>query len=139
MTSKLGLCRLTASVFATVAGLSVASQTLGDTKHATCGADKSTFKAWVDEMPGKSHEIIVAGKVSCPTTGFKVDLVKAIPQGINPHILILDLKITAPSGTVGQVVTPHEVRFEEANGSRYSGVTIRGGGPEFLVDVGIVH
>jgi hypothetical protein len=97
---------------------------------------KDTFKAWKDEMPGSSRSLYVTGEVECPTIGWKVELSEALPPGINPAILILQINATKPSGPAGQKITNVPVRFEKKPPNNYGQVTIRGGGPDFTIDVG---
>lgn len=104
-------------------------------------ADKSQFKAHINLMPGPSpkNNLIVTGIVSCPTAGWKETLVEAKPPGINPSILILEVKSSKPSGLVSQVITPVQVRFDKTNADKFKNVTIRGAGPEFTLEVEEVH
>ena len=76
---------------------------------------KGTFKAWIDRMPGPGAKpkLIVVGDVQVPTSGWHVWLESRNPQGVNPQILILDVKAQPPSGIVLEVVTTIPVRFEE--------------------------
>jgi hypothetical protein len=98
------------------------------------------FKAWLDTQPVGPRKLIVTGEVEVPTGGWSVELVAASPQGINPTIKILDLKSSAPSGNVIQVVTKIPVRFEEKPAAHaYTQVTIRNGQNEFSIAVGVVH
>jgi hypothetical protein len=97
---------------------------------------KETFEAWINKMPGSPHKLIVIGAVEVPTPGWKVDLVRAEPQGINPDILLLDVHAVPPSGKVPQIVTRMPVRFEESPPLReYAQVDIRDGSDHVLVDV----
>jgi hypothetical protein len=103
---------------------------------ASCMADPAKFKAWKNMMPPiHSVKLIVTGEVTCPTTGWKVRLVEARPQGINPAILILQLVAKKPGGIVNPVLTAVAVRFDKAKGGKYQQVTIRGGGPDFTIPV----
>ena len=98
----------------------------------------STFKAWIDKMPGSSPKLIVIGKVEAPTLGWKISLGKANP-GINPTIIILDITAIPPRGTVPQVITQHDLRFEETPPQEeYEQATIRYDGKEFTIRVKIV-
>jgi hypothetical protein len=106
---------------------------------STMGPDKATFKAWKDEMPGSAHKLIVTGEVVFPTTGWKARLSEAVPQGINPSILVLELDTTKPIGNAGQMVTRSPVRFEKTPAGAYDQVMIRGAGANFTLDVGVVH
>ena len=103
---------------------------------ASCMADPAKFRAWKNMMPPvHSVKLFVAGEVTCPTTGWKVRLVEARPQGINPAILILQLVARKPSGITQPVLTRVPVRFQKARGGTYQQVTIRGGGPDFTIPV----
>jgi hypothetical protein len=51
--------------------------------------------------------------VTEPTTGWQVDLERAVPQGINPKILLLKLIEVRPTGAAGNIVTTHHVRYDE--------------------------
>jgi hypothetical protein len=98
-----------------------------------------TFKAWIDELPGSPHRLIVIGEVECPTTGWTVGLSEAVPQGINGAILILQIDAVSPTGPAGQMITRLAVRFEKSPTPNYRQVTIRGGGPDFTLDVGVAQ
>jgi hypothetical protein len=96
---------------------------------------KETFKAWVDRMPGSPPKLIVIGVVEVPTLGWKVDLVRAEPQGINPDILLLDIRAVAPGGDVPQVISKIKVRYEESPPQRkYSQVDVRDGADHVVID-----
>ncbi len=100
---------------------------------------QNTFKAWIDNMPGSQDPLIVTGDVVFPTGGWKAELVEAVPQGINPTILILDERETAPTGIVNQMVTTLHLRFEKPHGKAYKQVTIRGAGSQFTIPVAQVN
>jgi hypothetical protein len=103
---------------------------------ASCMADQAKFKAWKNMMPPqRTIKLFVIGEVTCPTTGWKVRLVEAKPQGVNPAILILQLVAKKPGGITKPVLTPVQVRFEKAKGGDYQQVTIRGGGPDFTIPI----
>lgn len=102
-------------------------------------AIKSTFEAWIDKMPPSRDTLHVKGKVEFPTSGYKAALVEAKPPGINPAILILDVRETAPTGTVLEVVTRVEVApFSRPDSGKITEVTIRSDGPAFTIPVRIV-
>ncbi len=84
----------------------------------------SNWKAWQDSMPPGPSTIHVVGSCTFPTHGYKVKLAKAVPQGINPAILLLRLTITKPTGPV--ILTPEkkEVRFRAKAPRKYTHVTI---------------
>jgi hypothetical protein len=102
-------------------------------------SDKGEFKAWLDKMPGANNTLHVTGKVTVPTTGFHVSLVEAVPQGINPKILILEVKKVRPTGAAGDVVTHVPVRYDRAHSPDYTDVTIRDDGNDFTIPVEVVH
>jgi len=102
-------------------------------------SDQSEFKAWIDKMPGANNTLHVTGKVTVPTTGYHVSLVEAVPQGINPKVLILEVKKVKPTGPAGQMIEHLPVRYDKPKSSDYTEVTIRGDGPEFSIPVEIVH
>ncbi|MBK8255965.1 MAG: hypothetical protein IPK82_25275 [Polyangiaceae bacterium] len=77
-------------------------------------------------MPPGPARFHVTGTVLVPHPGFDVKLVKAEPQGFNPAELILDLVVEEKYGVWPQVVTPLNVRFDEAPlAHEYTGVLIR--------------
>jgi hypothetical protein len=88
-----------------------------------CTCNEGTWEASLDTMPMHEKTLRVKGICTCPTTGYKVRLVRAEPQGINPEILILRLETTPPGGMAGQMMTPHEVSYTEM-GASYRKVTI---------------
>jgi hypothetical protein len=99
-------------------------------------SDKDEFKAWIDKMPPASHHTLhVTGKVTVPTTGYHVSLVEAESQGINPKILILDVKKEPPTKPAGQMVSHVPVEYEKKHSSDYTEVTIRGDGNSFTIPV----
>jgi len=102
-------------------------------------ARKDSFKAWIDYMPGGPPRLIVIGDVTTePTVG--VQLVKAVPQGINPTILILDLILTAGTGRGGTTPAVQPVRYEESPPAAiYTNVTIRSGTDSFAIPVTQTH
>lgn len=100
---------------------------------------EDTFRAWHNLMP-PAPSFIVTGEVEAPTPGWSVTLTPAVPQGINPDILILELNATRPSGPTIQIPTLIPVRYQQVPPARhYSQVTIRHGRREFTIGVGIVH
>ena len=102
-------------------------------------SDQSEFKAWIDKMPGANNTLHVTGKITVPTTGYHVSLVEAVPQGINPDILILEVKKVPPSGPAGQMIEHLPVRYDKPHSPDYSEVTILGDGDGFSLPVKIVH
>lgn len=80
--------------------------------------------AWINLMPGAPSRLYVTGTVITRTPVASVELVPAVPQGINPAQLILDLRLGANSPL--QVVTETPVRYEQAaQQGQYTTVAIR--------------
>jgi hypothetical protein len=77
-----------------------------------------------DFMPLGTPTLRVTGVCFTPTPGYKIKLVPAVPQGINPLILILKKIVTPPTGIQPQVITRVDVRFEKKTRTRYTHVTI---------------
>lgn len=51
------------------------------------------WHAWVNAMPPGPHTLHVSGTVTVPNGDTLVKLARAVPQGFNPRILILDLEM----------------------------------------------
>lgn len=81
------------------------------------------WKAWLNLQPPGPATLIVVGEVEADA---RPVLTKAVPQGLNPTILILDLTIEK-TGDAGNAPTWREARYEESPvaQSQYSQVDIR--------------
>lgn len=95
-----------------------------DTLHG-CTCHDNTWSAILDMMPPEPGRLTVRGSCTCPTGGYQAALKKAVPQGINPAILLLELTTVAPTGIVNQMVTTYDVEYVEAGGPLYEQVQIR--------------
>jgi hypothetical protein len=84
----------------------------------------SNWKAWQNRMPMAMPTINVVGTCTFPTPGYKAKLVKAVPQGFNPAILLLRLMITKSSGPIIQPTKKVEVRYTAKTGALFTHVTI---------------
>jgi hypothetical protein len=82
----------------------------------------SDWTAWVDEMPPGPSSLHVHGRVTVPTPGYEATLSPTVPQGINPKILMLDLKVARKPGIWPQHVAqinasyvqqPYEGHYEQ--------------------------
>jgi hypothetical protein len=91
------------------------------------------WEAWHDRMPGAEPTLHVTGRCEFRTSGWTVRLERAVPQGINPRDLLLDLVVTPPTGPVADVVTEEEVRYDEQTDAEFGSVTIRPDGPTLTV------
>src|ERR1043165_2635814 len=92
-------------------------------KPGQCGG----WYAWINKMPGSVHQLYVIGTCVFPTSGWRAHLERAVPQGINPKILILRRIVTPPTGIVLPVITRVPVRYEELPPVDYDQVEIQPG------------
>lgn len=84
----------------------------------------SGWKAVHNFQPPGPATLHVTGKCVFNTSGFKVTLQKAVPQGINQFILLLRKIVTPPTGIVLPVVTTVPVSFKLKTNTKYTHVTI---------------
>jgi hypothetical protein len=97
---------------------------------------KDTFAAWISRLPPGPPKLSVTGAIEVPTGGYSAKLVRAVPQGINPAILLLDVQVTKPTGNVIQVISRVDLRFEESPPLvKYASVTVRLGSDTVTVNV----
>jgi hypothetical protein len=95
--------------------------------------EQNAFKAWINKQPGSGGGLHVIGKVQA-SAGAVGTLSKAVPQGINPLILLLDLAITEVGGATTESTI--DVRFdEEPSLQPYTSVQIVFEGPTITVPV----
>ena len=95
------------------------------------------WRAWHDRMPPGPATLHVHGRCTFPTSGYKVKLVKAVPQGINPAILLLRRMVTPPAGIVLPVVQTIPVVFKLKTNAKYTHVTILPDGVTVKVKVAV--
>jgi hypothetical protein len=99
--------------------------TKATTSKAKVAAGKcSGWKAILNLMPPGPSILKVTGKCLFPKHGFKVTLKEAVPQGINPAILLLKKTVKPPTGIV--IPTPQvvNVTFTKKTKFKYQKVTI---------------
>ena len=85
------------------------------------------WKAWEDRLPGPGMGVAlyVTGEAETSNSNQTLHLHEAVPQGINPTILILDLTLTT-SGIGNAVMDWKSVRFEKKlSRDHYSNVDVR--------------
>lgn len=87
-----------------------------------------------DHMPPEPAVLRVTGTCTFPTAGYKVELYRHEPQGINPKDLLLDKVVIAPVDPVVPVITDVEARYEETTDFEYDTVTILPDGPSIPVE-----
>ena len=84
----------------------------------------SGWKAVSNRQPPGPATLRVTGKCTFPRLGYKVKLVKAVPQGINPAILLLRKVVTPPSGPSPTIPQTIPVVYVQKGGTNYTHVTI---------------
>ena len=90
-------------------------------------AIQNTFKAELIKHYHNNCKLRVTGDLTEPTTGWTVSLERAMPQGINPNILLLKLVEVKPTDAAGNIVTTHHVKYDEDPAQvEYTQVTIEG-------------
>jgi hypothetical protein len=82
------------------------------------------WRAVLDHEPPLPWRLRVTGRCTFPTPGYKVTLKEAVPQGINPHILLLRKTVTPPKGVVIQIPQTVDVTFTKKTKTEYTRVTI---------------
>lgn len=101
---------------------------------------RNTFKAWIDHPPGTPPRLIMTGEVRVPTNGQQPQLSKRTPQGINPKILILDVRAQQPGSDVPAETTIIPLRYEESPPQdEYGQVMIATCRGEIVVNIGRPH
>jgi hypothetical protein len=83
----------------------------------------------IPDFAGRTYRLVVTGDVQVTATNLTPKLSVHSPMGINPRILLLDLKIVSSGGFGGQIVFYKHVLFSKAtSGNQYSEVDILFGG-----------
>ena len=70
------------------------------------------WRAWVNAMPGTQRRLLVTGRVTVPTGGYRVRLELGAVQEIHPPIQQVELIAQPPSGGASQAIVTHDVRGE---------------------------
>ncbi|APR76170.1 Hypothetical protein A7982_01517 [Minicystis rosea] len=98
----------------------------GPGKDTPLPLDTSDWYAWMNLMPPGPRSLHVTGVVTVGNPGYEVKLTEAVPQGMNPKDLILDLVLTRKPGIWPQVVTQMPVSFVKPSPSvDYDSVLVR--------------
>jgi hypothetical protein len=87
--------------------------------------------------PDAKPTLWVRGPVELPTPRHRAQLERAVPQGINPKILLLHTVIIPPEGISTPQMSRTDVEYIERTGYRYESVTILPQG--IYVEVQEVH
>ena len=84
----------------------------------------------VDAMPGPNDNprLIVSGKVTVPTGGYRLDLRMGAVAESYPVQVTVHLDVVPPKGVASQAVETHEVRNSWRSEQRVGSVTVRCGG-----------
>jgi len=91
-----------------------------------------------DRMPGRTPTLRVDGCCCFNEDGWQAELRDHEPQGINPRIMMIDLVVTPPDGSVPEVLTEVPVQWEQETGSEYDQVhvvVVGGEAPDKMIDV----
>jgi len=107
----------------------------GKAKAKAAPGKCSGWKAVLNMMPPGPSVLRVTGKCFFPTHGYKVTLKEAVPQGINPAILLLRKTVTPPTGFVIQTPQVVKVTFTKKTKTKYSKVTILPDGITITVQI----
>ncbi len=100
------------------------------------GLQEKAFKAWIDSMPPGKPTLIVTGETDPIEVDWKVVLVRAAPQGINPKVLLLKIEVTKPTGLHSNALASRTLRYEEKPAQAdYASVTILNGDHAFTLPV----
>ena len=86
------------------------------------------WRAWVDAMPGpRGRRLLVTGRVTVPTGGYRVRLELGAVQEIHPPVQQVELIANPPDDGATQAIVTHEVRGDFAALHQYGAVVIRCG------------
>ena len=101
------------------------------------GPGKCTgWEAIEDQMPPGPATLRVTGRCTFPAHGYKVKLKKAVPQGINPTILLLEKIVTRPTKPGIQTPEVVQVRYQQrVRPGQYTRVTILPDGKTIKVQI----
>jgi hypothetical protein len=79
----------------------------------------------IPDFAGRTYRLVVTGDVQVTATNLDPVLSMHMPQGINPRILLLDLKIVSRGGFGGQIVFyKHTMFMRRTSGHQYDEVDI---------------
>lgn len=101
-----------------------------DQPSSDCPIVRSTdWRAHVDAMPGPNDNprLIVSGKVTVPTGGYKLSLRMGQVAESYPVQVTVYLDATPPSGMASQALVTHDVRGSWRSEERVGSVTVRCG------------
>lgn len=104
------------------------------------GVETQDWYAWNDLMPPQPDFFHITGEVNVPNPGVTPSLAPAVPQGINPAILLLDLYLVQQPGVWPQVFVWKPARFDKKILRGYTHVEVRCDGKTIAtVEVQDIH
>jgi hypothetical protein len=80
------------------------------------------WEATLNTQPPNRNILTVTGSVTCPDQGLKLTLEPAVPPGIIPEELLLDIKVEK-HGNISHMVTIYDLKYTQEN-ARYKSVRI---------------
>jgi hypothetical protein len=99
-----------------------------------------SLKAWIDRQPGvgKTPKLHVTISVSVEVD-WKIALIPANPQGINPRVKLLRFVVGFPTGPHSHAIATRTVSYEETVGPvNHTDVTVLNAGEDVSTKVEIV-
>src|SRR5215469_14586475 len=101
--------------------------------EAAMGASDHGFKAWYESSADGHSNIVVVGKVT-EVDGSVTNLVRAVPQGKDPHVLLLKIKRKPYEGLFHPHISlEREIRYEEpAQPGEFADVQIQSNDNTFI-------
>lgn len=99
------------------------------------------WHAWVNAMPPGPQTLHISGSVAVPDGNKVVKLVRAVPQGFNPRILMLDLEMHDAKASLANDTLVRVHYSERANVNSFDGVHIRfpNGGNVFIDNIIVAY
>ena len=100
-------------------------------QKASCPiAGSSDWTAWVNAMPGPgaSPTLIITGKLTVPTGGYRVAWRDLRVMESHPVQVVADLHVIPPSGGATQAIVTHDVRGQWPISPPVGSVTVTCGG-----------
>ena len=108
-------------------------------KTSATGLRIKSVSAVANLMPPGPHHLHVRAIVQVPTPGFTAKLVKAVPQGINPAILLLKVVTKRKPGIWPQHVVDTQADYDDNKyKGNYKQVTVLYGNQSKTARVNIV-
>lgn len=90
--------------------------------------DSRDWAAWVSAMPGPTApSLIVTGKVTVPTGGYRIALELGPVQEIHPPVQQVLVRAEPPAGAATQALVEHDVRGAFPALDEYGAVSVRCG------------